>query len=143
MKGLLIGSLLVNYLLNIAYIVVFIKYIKPLISNPREIDIISNVVVLVIATVTNFRFGLIAFAKMFPKPSIYIENQSKLTPVHYLCFVGMLFDILPIVACVMGVSNQNPLSNAYMLSIDILIIIILNLVLTIWMLAVKKPDQYF
>jgi len=143
MKGLLIGSLLVNYLLNIAYIVVFIKYIKPLISNPREIDIISNVVVIVIATVTNFRFGLIAFAKMFPKPSIYIENQSKLTPVHYLCFIGMLLDILPIVACVMGVSNQNPLSNAYMLSIDILIIIILNIVLTIWMLAVKKPDQYF
>lgn len=80
---------------------------------------------------------------MFPKPNIYIENQSKLTPVHYLCFAAMLFDILPIIACGMGVLNQNPLSTPYMLSIDILIIIILNIVFTIWMIASKKPDHYF
>ena len=69
---LLVTSLVVNYLLNIVYLIIFIKYIKPLIVNPKQIDVISNVVVLVLATLTNFRFGLIAFARILPKPYIHI-----------------------------------------------------------------------
>ena len=67
--------------------------------NPRQIDFIANIVVLVLATLTNYRFALIAFAKMFPKPYIHISNASKLTPVHYLAIASLIFDILPIVAC--------------------------------------------
>lgn len=71
-RGLLGGALAINYISNIIYIVLFVKYIKPLITNPRQIDIIANVVVLVFGTLTNYRFAIIAFSKMFPKPSIYI-----------------------------------------------------------------------
>lgn len=72
LRGLLGGALAINYISNIVYIILFIKYIKPLISNPRQIDVIANVLVLVFGTVTNYRFALIAFSKMFPKPYIYV-----------------------------------------------------------------------
>jgi len=71
-RGLLGGALAINYISNIIYIVLFVKYIKPLISNPRQIDVIANVVVIVFGTLTNYRFAVIAFSKMFPKPSIYV-----------------------------------------------------------------------
>ena len=71
-RGLMGGALAINYITNIIYIFLFIKYIKPLISNPRQIDVIANVVVLVFGTVTNYRFALIAFSKMFPKPYVYV-----------------------------------------------------------------------
>ena len=72
MLALLISSLVINYLLNIVYLIIFIKYIKPLMINPKQIDVISNVVVLVLATLTSFRFGLLAFARIFPKPHIHV-----------------------------------------------------------------------
>jgi hypothetical protein len=71
-RGLMGGILAINYISNIVYIFLFIKYIKPLINNPRQIDVIANIVVLVFGTVTNYRFALIAFSKMFPKPYIYV-----------------------------------------------------------------------
>ena len=72
MLALLISSLVINYLLNIVYLIIFIKYIKPLMTNPKQIDVISNVVVLVLATLTSFRFGLLAFARILPKPHIHV-----------------------------------------------------------------------
>jgi hypothetical protein len=72
MKVLLILSIVFNYLSNAAYIFIFVRYIRPLMNNPKQIDFIANVVVLVVAGLTNYRFALIAFARMFPKPSIYI-----------------------------------------------------------------------
>ncbi len=41
---------------------------RPLIAVPRQIDYIVNGVILFIATVTNYRFGVVAYSKMFPKP---------------------------------------------------------------------------
>lgn len=105
MKLLLGLAVAFNYVTNIIYIVIFIKYMKPLLNNPRQIDIISNVVVLIVATITNYRFALIAYAHMFPKPNIYISNQSKLTPIHYLCLASLITDLLPVVACALGAYN--------------------------------------
>lgn len=118
-------------------------YIKPLIKNARQIDVISNVVVLIIATATNFRFGLIAFSKMFPKPSIFILNDSKLTPIHYLCFLSSVFDVISMSACGIGILNSIKLSNVFMLSVDLLIVNIVNLFLVILFMVSRKPEQYF
>lgn len=105
MKLLLGLALGFNYITNIVFIVIFIKYMKPLLHNPRQIDIISNIVVLVVGTITNYRFALIAYAHMFPKPNIYISNPSKLTPIHYLCLASLITDVFPIIACGLGVIN--------------------------------------
>jgi len=67
-KNLLIASLALNYVSNILYLILFIKYISPLIVKPRQIDYITHIGTLFIGTVTNYRFGLIAFSRMFPKP---------------------------------------------------------------------------
>ena len=98
-------SIATNYLTNIAYIIIFIKYIKPLMENPRQIDFISNIVVLVIGSLTNYRLALMAFSKMFPKPYIHINNASKLTPVHYLAVASIILDVLPLVGCAMAIHN--------------------------------------
>ena len=123
--------------------VIFICYIKPLITNARQIDIISNVVVLIIAMVTNFRFGLVAFARMFPKPNIYVQDASKLTPVHYLCLISLVLDLLSVVACGLGLIYSQKMSNTFMLSLDLMIVIAVNMAMTIWFVAVRKPDEYF
>ena len=143
MRGLLGAAIAVNYLENIAYIVIFICYIKPLITNPRQIDIISNVVVLIIGTVTNFRFGLVAFARMFPKPNIFVKDASKLTPIHYLCLASICLDLMSLVACGLGLLKSQKLTNTFMLSLDLIIVIIINMAITIWFVAANKPDEYF
>ena len=67
-KALLIAGLAINYVTNILYVVIFCKYMRPLISVPRQIDYIVNGVILFIATITNYRFGVVAYSKMFAKP---------------------------------------------------------------------------
>lgn len=142
-RGLLGTYIATNYLSNLAYIIIFIKYIRPLMSNPRQIDTISNIVALVIGTITNYRFALIAFAKMFPKPAIHIPNPSKLTPVHYLCIVSIILDILPLAACSLAIYNEQAKTNLYMLGVDLLLIIIFNVIVTIWFVGCKKDDSYY
>jgi len=136
-------SLGLNYLCNIIYVVIFIKYIKPLIINPKQIDIISNIAVIVVATLTNYRFALIAYAKMFPKPNVKIKIASKLTPVHYLCVASIIADIFPVTACGLGLYNVKQFSTLYMLCLDLMIIIAINIAITIWFVSSKKPDNYF
>lgn len=98
---------------------------------------------MVIGTITNYRFALIAFAKMFPKPAIHIPNPSKLTPVHYLCIVSIILDILPLVACSLAIYNEQAKTNLYMLGVDLLLIIVLNVIVTIWFVGCKKDDSYY
>lgn len=143
MAILLIVSIALNYTLNGVYAFIFVKYIKPLITNARQIDVISNVAVIIIAELTNYRFGLLAFARMFPKPYIYIPNASKLTPIHYLCLAGMFLEIVLLAACGLGLSNSQKLSTTYMLSVDLTIVVVVNWATTIWFVAVSKPDSYF
>lgn len=104
-RALLATALATNYITNFIYIVIFVKYIKPLLTNPRQIDVIANIAALVVGTVTNYRFALIAFCKMFPKPHIHIVNGSKLTPIHYLAIISLLLDLFPIAGCCLLLYN--------------------------------------
>lgn len=92
-------TLALNYICNFIYLYVFMKYLKPLVTNPKQIDVITNTVILIIALITNYRFAIVAFSKMFPKPRIHIEMAKHLTPVHYICFVTVIISIFPIVGC--------------------------------------------
>lgn len=65
-------TLALNYITNIIYLYIFVKYLKPLVTNPKQIDVITNAVTLAIAVLTNYRFAIVAFSKMFPKPRIHI-----------------------------------------------------------------------
>lgn len=94
----MVAGLAFNYITNILYLIIFVKYVTPLITNPRQIDYIVNIAVLIVCTLTNYRFGLIAFSKMFPKPQIQIDNSSRLTPINYLAVFSVIFDILPLAA---------------------------------------------
>lgn len=140
---LFIVALAFNYLCNFVYVCLYIRYIKPLITNPRQIDILTNTLVLVTGTLTNFRFAILPFSKMFPKPHIQITISSQLTPIHYLCIVAIILDALPVTGCCLLLYNELPLTNLFMLALDYLLIIIVNLFLTIWMTSVKKDDNYF
>lgn len=99
-------SVAANYITNIIYIIIFIRYLKPLLSNPRQIDVISNVVALIIGVATNYRFALIAFARMFPKPNIYIEDPKHFSQVHTLCIVSIILDLFPLVASFLGLTME-------------------------------------
>jgi hypothetical protein len=54
---------------------------------------------------TNYRFAIVAFSKMFPKPRINVEMAKHLTPVHYICFATLIFSIFPVIAGGIGVSK--------------------------------------
>lgn len=97
MVGLLACSLALNYVANFVYLVLFCKYLKKYIPD-RQIDKISNYLVVVVGTLLNFRFSLLAYSKMFPKPNILVENQSKLTPVHYMCIASIFTTLFPLIA---------------------------------------------
>lgn len=140
--GVLAASLVLNYLFNFAYVGIFCKYLKKYIPD-RQIDKVSNYSVLIFGTLTNFRFSLIAFSKMFPKPSICVENASKLTPLHYLCIGTLFTQILPLGAAGILIYNADRLTNLFMLGVDLLVLVLVSLFWTIWMVAVDKPDDYF
>lgn len=143
MLGLLIVSLVINYILNILFLIIFCKYIKPLIENPKQIDIIAITVMLIIAMLTNFRFSLIAFARLFPKPHIHVSDSSKLTPVHYMCILALCLDILPLAAACLGIYKEPTGSDLFMLCIDLLIVLTFNVIITICFVASNKPDEYY
>jgi hypothetical protein len=69
--GLLATSLALNYIANFVYLFLFCKYLKKYIPD-RQIDKISNYLVLTLGTLTNFRFSLVAYSKMFQKPYILV-----------------------------------------------------------------------
>lgn len=98
--SLLVASLVLNYLMNLLYILIFCKYLKPLLVNPRQIDYITNYILITFSFVSNFRLGLMAFSKMFPKPYIPINNSSRLTPLNYLCIFSLILDIIPLSAAI-------------------------------------------
>lgn len=100
-QALLLASLVLNYLLNLLFLLVFCKYLRPLLNAPKQIDLITNGIVLALATVTNYRLILLSFSRMFPKPWIPVDNSSKLTPVNYLCIVSLILDVLPLTASIM------------------------------------------
>jgi hypothetical protein len=76
---------------------------------------------------------------MFPKPNIYVQNPSKLTPIHYLCLVSLLFDLITVIACGLGMINSQIYNNTFMLSIDLIVVIIINVAIIVWFVASSKP----
>ena len=58
--------------MNIIFAIIFWKYIYPLIKDPRQVDYITIGVVMVLGMLTNYRFTLLMFSKMFPKPRIHV-----------------------------------------------------------------------
>ena len=66
-----------------------------------------------------------------------------MTPIHYLCICTTFFDILVFVACGIGIYQAQALSAIFMLSLDLLILVILNILITVWFVVSSKPDSYF
>lgn len=69
--GILAAVLAFNYLSNFVYLFLFCKYLRKYIPD-RQIDKVSNYLVLVLGTLTNYRFSLVAYSKLFPKPNITV-----------------------------------------------------------------------
>lgn len=135
---LLLVGLIFNYITNVLYLAVFCKYLRPLLPHPRQTDYITNVVLLVLALLTNYRLALLAFSRLFPKPYIPIGNNSLLTPLNYLLITTLVLDLLPLAAAVYLIYKETSGTNLFMLGLDLLIVLVLNLVLTLWIVAVPK-----
>ena len=54
-----------------------------------------------------------------------------------------MLDLLPLAACIMALMNEQPLTNLFMLAIDLLVVILINVFVTIWFVSCKKPEEYF
>lgn len=98
-------ALVLNYVMNIVFGIVFWKYIYPLIKDPRQVDYITIGVVFILGMLTNYRFILLCFSKMFPKPQIHVEFASRLTPIHYLCIASVFLSGFPLGAAGLILKN--------------------------------------
>lgn len=143
MIGLLAFWISFNYLTNAIHLSIFMRYMKPLLPNPKQTDNISTTLVLILASLTNYRFALLPYAKLFPKPAIPISNSSNLTPLHYLCVASVISDIFLIAACGLGLYREQRGSNIFMLCLDLMIVIAINIAITVWFTSTNKPDEYF
>jgi hypothetical protein len=54
-----------------------------------------------------------------------VENQSKLTPVHYMCIASIFAIILPLASSGILIYNYPAKSDLFMMGIDLLIIVLL------------------
>lgn len=103
--GLLGLTIALNYIANALYICLFIKYLKPLIVKLQQIDKITHAATLIFGFITNYRFAMVAFSRMFPRPRVPVDMAKHLTPVHYLCFASLICSIFPVVACVVNLGQ--------------------------------------
>ena len=140
--GILTVSMVLNYLMNIVAIWIFCKFVKPLIQ-PRQVDRISNYVVLAIGVLTNYRFYLLAFSRLFKKPHVEVNAPEKLKNFHLILGVSYLLDILTLVAGFILVINATKLSILFMLGIDLIILIFVLWGIFIYVLVMPKPDEYY
>ena len=104
-SALLIISLVLNYLVNLLYLPIFCKYLWPMLGRPKQIDYISNGVVLFLATATDYRLGFLSVSQMFPKPLIPVDMASRLTPINYLSIGSMVLSLVPFSASIMLIYN--------------------------------------
>ena len=96
--------------------------------------------VLFVSTATNYRFGLLAFSRMFPRPCIPIKMACRLTPLNYLAMGSLLLDVLGLTAAVMLIYKEDAGTNLFMLGVDLLIVLVVVMLVSIWMVAVPKPE---
>ena len=107
--------------------------------NKTQVDKIISYIIFIVAFLTNFRFALVALAKIFPNPKMFIGKPENLTKLNYLCFASILFDLVGLSAAVIILINAIPLTDLFMIAIDFLIIVILIIIGTIWGVFVSKP----
>lgn len=69
--GILAADIALNYIANFVYLFLFCKYLMKYIPD-RQIDKISNYAVVVVGMLSNYRFSLLAYSKLFPKPNILV-----------------------------------------------------------------------
>jgi hypothetical protein len=69
--------------------------------------------------------------------------SKNLTPVHYLCLGSVILSIFPVIAAGIGLTKMQKLSTIFMLSLDLIIIVIFNILITFWFILSKKDDSYF
>ena len=60
-----------------------------------------------------------------------------------MCIASIFTSFLPLSAACILIYNEYPLTDLFMLGIDLLMIVLISLVLTIWMVSVDKPPEYF
>lgn len=141
--GLLGLTIALNYIANVLYIWMFARYIKPLLVKLQQIDKITHSATLIVGLITNYRFAMVAYSRMFPRPRVPVDMAKHLTPVHYLCFASLICSIFAIVACAVNLGQETRWSTSYMLSLDLLLVIVFNDLVTIWFISAKKDDSYF
>ena len=56
---------------------------------------------------------------------------------------SVILSIFPIIAAGVGLSKSQKLTPLFMLSMDLMIIIIFNILITFWFIMSKKEDSYF
>ena len=112
-------------------------------KSPRQVDYITIGLALTLGMATNYRFCLVVFSKMFPKPYIETDLPSQLTPVHYLCIGSVLLSGFSIGAASLMIKNEYPLTDLFMLGVDILIIEFILIIFSVWMVACQKPKEYY
>jgi hypothetical protein len=142
-KGLLVAGLVLNYLSNCLYLFVFCRYLWPLLPSPKQIDYITNGLLLFFGAATNYRLGLLTFSRLFPKPEIPIDNPSRLTPVNYLVISSLVLDTIPLAAAIILIYKETTGTNLFMLGLDLLLVLSVILIVTIWMVALPKPEDYY
>ncbi len=57
-----------------------------------------------------------------------------------MCIVSLITSFLPLTAAGILIYNEYPLTDLFMLGVDLLIIEIFSLIFTIWMISVDKPS---
>jgi hypothetical protein len=57
-----------------------------------------------------------------------------------MCIVSLITSFLPLTAAGILIYNEYPLTDLFMLGVDLLIIEIFGLIFTIWMISVDKPS---
>lgn len=60
-----------------------------------------------------------------------------------MCIGSIFTAVLPLITAGILIYSEVPLTNLFMLGIDLLIIVLLELIFTIWIVSVDKPDDYF
>lgn len=140
--GLLIVAMALNYLMNAIALWVFCQYIRPMIL-PRQVDRISNYAVLAVSLLTNHRFYLLAFSRLFKKPYIEVKDPDKLRNLHIILGVSYILDAVALAAGFMLALKTTKLSILNMLGIDLILLICLLWVIFVWVLVRPKPEDYY
>lgn len=69
--------------------------------------------------------------------------MSRLTPINYLIIASIILDILPLVSSIYLIYKEQILTDLFMIGVDLLIILTLNLMVSIWVVAVPKSEDYY